>query len=315
MGFKKPKAVAVSVFAGVAIFAATTTYAEAHTADPNHNAVETAISSSVFNQTVFAGSYVTVGATNGTINGDVASGLYVTTGAASQINGDIVAVAAVTLGEGATTSGTIDSGAAITLGAGATSGTQTALTPQSVSVQKGQLGVAQSTLSALSSSPIPPGNWAANATYTPGVYKVAGLLSVTADVNITLNAGGQDNAVFVFNIDNYLSFGAGVTVSVTNDPNGSAIIIWNAAGGYISIGAGADIVGTVMAHTYVSTGAGSTVKGIDSECGGAAYSTTSYVTVGAGASVGTGAGPCRPVVAPPCTYHLHKGWSSHCHLS
>jgi hypothetical protein len=313
MRFKKSGAVAASVFAGAAMFAATATGAGA----VNHNtSVAAAISTPVFDQTVVAGTYVTVGATNGTINGDVASGTYVTTGASAQITGDTVAVAAVTLGAGAT-SGDIDSGAAITLGAGASAGSQSNSGTQSgtLSTHTGELAVAQSTLGALSSSPITPGNWATGVTYTPGVYKVAGLLSVTASVDIKLNAGGQDNAVFVFNIDNYLSFGAGVTVSVTNDPNGSAIIIWNAAGGYISIGAGADIVGTVMAHTYVSTGAGSTVKGIDSECGGAAYSTTSYVTVGAGASVGTGAGPCRPVVAPPCTYHLHKGWSSHCHLS
>jgi hypothetical protein len=63
----------------------------------------------------------------------------------------------------------------------------------------------------------------------------------------------------------------------------SAIIIWNVTGSYVTVGANAKIVGTVMARGYVSTGEGAEL------CGGAAYSATSYITVGANAKVGADA--------------------------
>ncbi|MFT7579201.1 MAG: hypothetical protein ACI9MR_000863, partial [Myxococcota bacterium] len=62
-------------------------------------------------------------------------------------------------------------------------------------------------------------------------------------------------------------------------------VIWNATGGYISIGANANIVGTILARGYVSTGAGSSVTGVGDHCG-AVYSGTSYVSIGAGAVIG-----------------------------
>ena len=147
--------------------------------------------------------------------------------------------------------------------------------------------------------PIATGNIATGATYTPGVYHVNGLWTFTANTTIILDAQNTPNAAFVFNVDSYLVFGAGVTVSVINDPCDSSLVIWNATGGYISVGAGADIVGIVLAHTYASTGAGSTVSGSGAACPGAVYSATSYVSVGATATVGDGSGCTTPQPPPP----------------
>ncbi|MFT7581732.1 MAG: hypothetical protein ACI9MR_003410, partial [Myxococcota bacterium] len=93
---------------------------------------------------------------------------------------------------------------------------------------------------------------------------------------------------FIFNVGNYLTFGAGVNVVVINGTDNTRVI-WNATGGYISIGANANIVGTLLARGYVSTGADSSVTGVGDHCG-AVYSGTSHVSIGAGAVIGS----CEP---------------------
>jgi hypothetical protein len=284
--------------------------------------VDSVMSAPAFNNSVFANSYVTGGATS-TINGDVLSGLYLTTGAFATINGDTACAAATTLGASAIVNGTVMSGSATTLGASAlvdgavVSGTTTTFGASAeavggstingpaltVSLEQIDVFLAQGTLSSLPGQiTVPPGNIATDVTFTPGVYEVNGLLTFTAGVTITLDAENKPDAEFIFNISNYMAFGAGVDVVVVNGTP-STRVIWNATGGYISVGAHANIIGTVMAHGYVSTGAYSTLSGVfgifveDDEffdaCGGAVYSATSYVSVGAGATVGTGAG-CMP---------------------
>ncbi|MFT7476433.1 MAG: hypothetical protein ACI81L_003387, partial [Verrucomicrobiales bacterium] len=283
-----------------------------------HATVASVMSTPAFDNSVFAKTYVTTGATDSIINGDVLAGTYLTTGATADINGSTVAAGATTLGAGANVSGNVRSGTATTLGAGAVAGsvnTGTAFTvgagaspaaaggttTPSVSGEMQDVMAAQSFLSGLSPDVvIPPGNIATGATYAPGVHQVTGLLTYTANTTITLNAGGDLDAEFIFNVSNYLTFGAGVDVVVVNGgPN--VRVIWNAHGGYTSVGAGANIVGTIMANTYVSTGATSDVSGVDSNtCGGAVYSATSYVSIGAGATVGAGIG-CNPPPPPTTT--------------
>ncbi|MFT5201110.1 MAG: hypothetical protein ACI9C1_000478 [Candidatus Aldehydirespiratoraceae bacterium] len=282
------------------------------------------MSTSAFDNSVFANTYVTTGATDSTINGDVLAGTYLTTGATADINGSTVAGTATTtgadanvsgdvhsgtattLGASAVVDGNVDTGTTVTYGAGATAGSEIAsgVTP-TVTVEQAEVLAAQSYLSSLTPDHIvAPGNDATGRTYQAGVHQVTGLLTFTADTTITLDAVGDLNAEFIFNVSNYLTFGAGVDVVIINGgPN--VRVIWNAHGGYISVGARANIVGTLMAHTYVSTGADSDVSGVDDTCGGAVYSATSYVSIGAGATVGAGIGctPNTPPVDPPleCT--------------
>jgi hypothetical protein len=266
--------VAVALFAAVAMLAAMSPLAPNAGASSSPSVAD-AIAESVFGRSVVANTYVSTGA-GATVNGDVVSGTYLTGGA------------------GTTVTGTHASGGVFTPGAGSTYvggalGAESGLTTQ--------LATAQTVLDGLSSQTlIATGNIATGAIYAPGVYNVNGLLTFTANTTITLDAGGDADAVFVFNVDSYLTFGAGVKVEVTNG-GANATVIWNSTGGYISVGADAEIVGIVLAHTYVSTGAGSTVSGSGTTCGntcGAVYSTTSYVSVGANfATVGDGPG-CTP---------------------
>jgi hypothetical protein len=239
---------------------------------------------------------LTTGA-SGLIGGNALTSGASTLGASSIVSGNLQSGGAVTLGASAGVTGTIQYGTVITNGASATSGVQSQNTaPPVIADESAGVSAAQTTLNNLATTnTIAPGDIAASTTFLSGVYNVAGLLSTTAGITLTLDASGGGD--FVFNVDNYLSFGAGTVINVIN-ASADTSVVWNATGGYVSIGANADIVGTILANTYVSTGAGSMVAGTgstDNLCGGV-YSATSYVSVGAKATVG-GLG-CGPSAVP-----------------
>jgi hypothetical protein len=263
---------------------------------------------SLVDRMIFANTYVSAG-TTATINGSVVAGTYFTTGVSAVVNGDTLARAATTLGASSHVSSDLRSGAAVTLGAdatvagdlqfgttvtfgaGATSGSQTQNTTVPIIADEQQDVVAEQLALTLLPSDVvlPPGNIATDVTFTAGVYEVPGLLTFTAAKTITLDAAGEDSE-FVFNIGNYLSFGAAVEVVVVNGTANTSVI-WNAPAGYITVGDGANIIGTILAQTHVVVGANSTLSGADTSCSGAVYSATSYISVGAGATVG-GIGTC-----------------------
>src|SRR3984885_8338748 len=97
----------------------------------------------------------------------------------------------------------------------------------------------------------------AGATVTPGLYSIAGAVSNTGTV--TLDGGGDPNAVFVFQVDGAMAMAAGSQVVLTGDAQASNVF-WqvNGAG---AIGADASFAGTLMALNAVAVGAGSVVNG------------------------------------------------------
>ncbi|MFT5681706.1 MAG: hypothetical protein ACI8RZ_002612 [Myxococcota bacterium] len=260
-------------------------------------------SDEIVNGNIMANTYVSIGA-NSTVTGSIQNSSYLTTGDSATIDGDTMSVGATTLGASSAVYGSLQSGNAVTLGAGSqvvgtveygtvltngagsSSGTQTQNTTTLILVDEHQ-GVidAQTALDAMTGGTVLiPGNIAVDTTFTAGIYDVAGLLTVTANTIITLDAQNQDSE-FIFNISGYLTFGAGVDVVVINGTDNTRVI-WNSTGGYVSTGAGANIIGTVLAKDYVVTGADSTLSGAGDSCG-AVYSATSYVSIGAGSEIGT----------------------------
>jgi cytoskeletal protein CcmA (bactofilin family) len=254
---------------------------------------------------ILANTYVTMGA-GSKVTGDIKTGTILTTGASATVEGstwaagastlgasskvytDLQSGTAVTLGASSQVQGDLEYGTVVTYGASATAGADAPNTTAPVIIDEHQ-GVldAQSALDSMAvTTTIAPGNIAVGTTFAPGVYDVNGLLTVTAGVTLTLDAQGTDGD-FIFNISNYLTFGAGVNVVVINGTDKTRVI-WNATGGYVSIGASANIVGTILAKEYVSTGANSSVTGVG-ECSGAVYSGASYVSIGAGAVIGASA--------------------------
>jgi hypothetical protein len=153
-----------------------------------------------------------------------------------------------------------------------------------------------------------------DSTFYAGVYSAASW-STTAGTTLTLDGQGQNDAMWVFNISDILAFGGVSTVELFNVGT-NAQVYWNVGsaqspGGYVSVGAGADItnrthiVGVILADTYVDVYANATVhhaSAADGNCAGV-YSTTSFVAIHAGAIVG-GAGCNPPKVTAPATFTM-----------
>jgi len=97
----------------------------------------------------------------------------------------------------------------------------------------------------------------AGKTVSPGLHSIPAAASNTG--TLTLDAGGNPNAVFVFQVDGALAFAAGSHVVLTNGARASRVF-WqvNGAG---TIGANADFAGTLMTLGAVGIGNGSLVNG------------------------------------------------------
>jgi hypothetical protein len=295
------------VRAAVSLLAAVSLFAPGALADHDPTPLEQAMGADVFSRSIFASTYVTLSASttvygdvtagaaatvgaNAAVRGSTEAGAATTLGAAVRVDGSVYSGAATTLGATSWVDGRVDSGAATTIGAGATinlrqkavedGGGDFYATPLTASLQ-GMVD-AQAYMDGLEAQAI-ESTIAADMTITPGVYRFGGPAAVSAGTTLTLDALNQEDPVFIFNSSNYITFGAGVNVVVINEntsPYSHVSVIWNVTGTYISLGANANIVGTLLAKSYVSTGANSTAPG-------GAFSATSYVAVGAGATVGT----------------------------
>ncbi|MDY7572928.1 ice-binding family protein [Actimicrobium sp. CCI2.3] len=121
-----------------------------------------------------------------------------------------------------------------------------------------------------------------NTTLMSGVYSAASL-STTAGTTLTLDGQNKPNQLWVFNIANILVTGASTKVDMINAGPGSAVI-WN-TGGYASLGASSEFIGTVLAQDYISVGANALVSGSDAFCG--QLLSRSYVSAGASAVIGS----------------------------
>jgi Ice-binding-like/Bacterial Ig-like domain len=97
------------------------------------------------------------------------------------------------------------------------------------------------------------------ATLTPGLYTAAAAVAVPASGIVTLDGGGNPNAVFVFQVNGALSLAAGAQVNLTGGAQASNVF-W-AVNGAFSVAAGAQFAGTALATTTGTIGAGSLVNG------------------------------------------------------
>jgi Ice-binding-like/Bacterial Ig-like domain len=97
------------------------------------------------------------------------------------------------------------------------------------------------------------------ATLTPGLYTTGAAVALPAWVNVTLNGGGDPNAVFVIQINGALSLGAGAQIKLTGGAQASNVF-WQVNGAF-SVGAGGQFAGTVLASAAGSIGAGALVNG------------------------------------------------------
>jgi hypothetical protein len=94
-------------------------------------------------------------------------------------------------------------------------------------------------------------------TISPGLYTIAGAASNTGTV--TLDGGGDPNAIFVFQIGGALTTAAPSQVVLINGAQASHVF-WQVDGA-ASIGAGSTFAGTLIAHDAVAVGNNSIVNG------------------------------------------------------
>ncbi|MEP6812569.1 MAG: ice-binding family protein [Actinomycetota bacterium] len=94
-------------------------------------------------------------------------------------------------------------------------------------------------------------------TLVPGVYNSASSIGLTG--TLTLNAGGDPNAVFVFQAGSALTTASGSSVSLTNGAQ-ACNVFW-VVGSSATIGTGSSFRGTVIALTSITLTTGATVEG------------------------------------------------------
>lgn len=99
----------------------------------------------------------------------------------------------------------------------------------------------------------------AGATLTPGLYSAAAAAGMAASTVLTLDAGGNPNAVFVFQVNGALSLGAGAEVKLIGGAQASNVF-WQVTGAF-GVGADAKFAGTAMASTTGGIGAGALING------------------------------------------------------
>jgi predicted acyltransferase (DUF342 family) len=273
---------------------------------------------------MLSGGVATTGA-NSLVKGDVLSTGAATTGANSKVDGNVISTGAATTGANSIVTGDLRSTAAVSQGASSTVGgtvlasTAVSTTPDlsavrtTVTTEANQVNTAKGVLTAKGGGTNLDTNANFNVAATgidmfkdttllAGVYSSTGFLTTTASTTLTLDGQGLDNQEWVFNIGSYLTTGASTTIEVVN-VGINASVYWNTVG-YAALGAGtatqqANFVGTVLANTYVSVGANTTVNDIGTSCG-AVYSETSFVSTGAGAVIG-GNGCAAVSTKPPVT--------------
>ena len=93
-------------------------------------------------------------------------------------------------------------------------------------------------------------------TLAPGVYTAASSTQITGP--LTLDAGGDPDAVFIFQIGSTLVTGSNSSVVLLNDAQ-SCHVFWQ-VGSSATLGTSSGFVGTIMALTSVTANTGATVE-------------------------------------------------------
>jgi hypothetical protein len=97
-------------------------------------------------------------------------------------------------------------------------------------------------------------------TLTPGIYKSTTALTVQAG-NLTLNARGDANAVWIFQIADNLTTSAGTGGNIILTGGAQAKNVYWQTGGSATIGAGTSFNGNILALNSIALNSGATVVG------------------------------------------------------
>jgi hypothetical protein len=125
-------------------------------------------------------------------------------------------------------------------------------------------------------------------TLTPGVYSIGGAGSISG--NLTLNGGGDPNAVFIFKFDGALTAAVNTTIILSGSTRASNVY-WISEGA-LSVGASSIIKGTLFSHP------GAVSIGLNCDVEGRLLSTEGAITLGSGSDAAAPTG----VITIPISY-------------
>ena len=245
---------------------------------------------------VVSGGVLTVGGKTGgqvqgpRVEGSITSSGASTIGAFAEVGGDMLSGGAATTGANSLVEGKIEATGAVSIGAsGVVNGGVFSSTPPDLSAvrtdvlaEATQVTAAQTELFSMGLGTALAATMTVDTTLAAGIYSAASF-STTAGKTLTLLGDGSDDLSWVFNITDILAFG-GTTNIVIDNVGANASAYWN-SGGYITTGAGSDVIGTLLVYTYIAVGANAIVRDVGTSCG-AVYSATSYVSAGDTAVIG-----------------------------
>ena len=153
----------------------------------------------------------------------------------------------------------------------ATASTGTTLTLSNASAIA-EVHVASATQAALANLST-GGNGGTVATYLPGNYFSVAASSLDIPTSITLDAGGNANATFVFVAGSTITLESGASIILANGAQAANVVFVNGTS-FTSSGASSTINGNILAHTSISLGGGI--------LNGRALANTGAVTIAAG---------------------------------
>ena len=254
----------------------------------------TAGDSAVVTGGVMSGFYTSLGA-GAQVDGSIFSGEYTSTGAISAItgktalvSGSVLAGGYVSTGAGSIISGAVAAVGYISAGAGSTAGSSQEALPAELmtnlqSADRQSVIDARAVLNAMGSgTPLAAFIDGTKTQLVAGVYSAASFVTA-ADTVLTLDGQGLANQTWVFNVADIATFGASTKIVLINAGEGASVI-WN-SGGYVTLGASAEILGTIFALNYIVAGADAVVTGPNGSNGGL-FAQNGYITLGAGSKVG-----------------------------
>ena len=102
------------------------------------------------------------------------------------------------------------------------------------------------------------GTQLAGQTFSPGVYNASESLLLSSG-SVTLNAEGNPDAVFIFQIGSTLITGSNTTVSLINGAQ-ACNVFWQ-VGSSATLGSGTHFVGTIMASASITANTAATIHG------------------------------------------------------
>jgi hypothetical protein len=134
--------------------------------------------------------------------------------------------------------------------------------------------------------------------FTPGVYNASSSLLFSAG-SVTLNAQGNPNAVFIFQVGSSITTGSATSVLLTNGAQ-ACNVFWQ-VGASVTLGSNSTFAGTVMAYTTITAGTGATLNGRLLARNGAVNLNTNTITTSTCATTPTAVAVTPTATTTPAT--------------